>query len=78
MEAVTRSALTFLVGTTVHAEVDLKQMDPLALVRLLLLQFTKARSVMKCLRQGYSGNTPLVINSTGIHSLCAIYFLNSE
>ena len=32
MEAVTRSALTFLVGTTVHAGVVLKQMDPHALV----------------------------------------------
>ena len=37
MEIVIRSALTFLVGTTVHAGVDLKQMDPHALVRIELL-----------------------------------------
>ena len=32
METVIRFALTFLVGTTVHAGVALKQMDPHALV----------------------------------------------
>ena len=37
MEIVIRSALTFLVGTAVHAEVDLKQMDPHALVSIELL-----------------------------------------
>ena len=54
MEAVTRSALTFLVGTTVHAGVDLKQMDPPALVCLLHLQLTNARLVMECLQTSVS------------------------